>query len=459
MGEGNVWSRMRSGINRRFEDQDHLTQERAWFLYIFCISAIIMFIALLCFLFAFDPAKGRLAVLPTTIIEAIALIGIFLIRAGKYKAAALSMLIVQVLTSTAGFYIKFKSPVIYEGFVSYVHFMYTTITFATLFCERKSILMVSGWFIGVLCVYYVAIKDSISPEALSLITSSFADGIIGIVLCTILLLLIITSMRRANVKLVDSVSEVRTTSQKLVEFSGVIDSSSRDIANGASMQASAMEETAAMLKDIADKNMKNAETVQNTQKLMQETAQIVKETNISVKNLWHAMEEVNEASLKTSRVVQTIDAIAFQTNLLALNAAVEAARAGEAGSGFAVVAGEVRSLAQKSAEASRNTQEIIGSSLDNIKKSVTLAKSAHEAFITMGKVTSQLFDNLTLITESSKEQTEGIREIERAVDSINETIQNNAASAEESAAMSADLITMSGNIETFVQRLDRLVKT
>lgn len=144
---------------------------------------------------------------------------------------------------------------------------------------------------------------------------------------------------------------------------------------------------------------------------------------------------------------------------MALNAAVEAARAGEAGAGFAVVADAVRSLARKSAEASRTTQDIIGSSIDNIKKSAELAVSSDESFSTFMKTANQLAEYLKIITEFSQEQTQGIAEIEKAIEDINNFIQHNAANAEETAAVSVDLSYMSHNIETFVQKLDKLVKS
>lgn len=220
-----------------------------------------------------------------------------------------------------------------------------------------------------------------------------------------------------------------------------------------------MEETSAMLKEISGKTRNNADTVSEAQKLMLDTNKIVTTTNTSLKGLRSAMDEVNEASVKTARIVQTIDSIAFQTNLLALNAAVEAARAGEAGVGFAVVADEVRNLARKSAEASRNTQDIISSSIENIKKSSELAIRSYEAFATFVKVAEQLAQKLTVIGESSNDQTHGIAEIEQAVDNMNIVIQANAASAEETAAVSTELTAMSGDIADFVHKLDRLAKS
>jgi methyl-accepting chemotaxis protein len=293
---------------------------------------------------------------------------------------------------------------------------------------------------------------------LSFVKVSYLDSAICMIFVTIMGILVNTAMRRANTKLVESVSDVRESSIKLTELSGVIDSSSTNLANGASTQAAAMEETASMLKEISEKTRHNTDTVLDAQKLMAETTQIVSNTNESLKGLRQSMDEVNEASIKTARIVQTIDGIAFQTNLLALNAAVEAARAGETGAGFAVVADEVRNLARKSAEASKNTQEIIGSNIQNIKKSAQLAVNSDEAFSTLMKVTEKLVDHLKIITESSQDQSQGIAEIEKAIDNMNTIIQSNAANAEESAAVSSELATMSDNIEAFVNKLDKMVK-
>jgi methyl-accepting chemotaxis protein len=336
--------------------------------------------------------------------------------------------------------------------------MFATMAVATLFNERKTVIFTGAWFVGVLTVYYLALKETLSGDILSFVKVSFIDSVISMILVTIMGILVSTAMRRANAQLVDSVADVREASLKLTEVSGVIDESSQSMANGASTQAAAMEETTAMLKEISEKTRKNTAAVHDAQKLMSDTARIVTTTNESLKGLRTAMNEVNEASVKTVRVVQTIDSIAFQTNLLALNAAVEAARAGEAGAGFAVVADEVRSLAQKSAAASRSTQEIIGSSLQNIKKSTELAVSSDEAFSTFLKVSDQLAKHLKIITESSREQAQGIAEIERAIDNMNSVIQANASSAEETAAVSAELATMSEDIEAFVHKLDQLVK-
>lgn len=459
MRKENSWGRMRESIICRFEDHDHLTQQRAWFLYMFSFVAFVMFIALAGILLSIAPDKAKTAAPLIIIILAVSVAGIVLIRKGRYNAAAYSMLITMVICDTLGFISKYKGPVIYEGFVSYSNFMYITIIFATLFCGRKTVFAVMTWFIALYFTYFFAIKDHLATdETRSLAASGFADGLIGIILCSVLSLLIITAMRRANSKLVDSVAEVREASIKLTEISGIIDASSQNLANGSSEQAASMEETSAMLKEISEKTRNNATIVTDARKLMNETKRIVTTTNSSLKGLRSSMDEVNEASVKTVRIIQTIDSIAFQTNLLALNAAVEAARAGESGAGFAVVADEVRNLARKSAEASKNTQDIINNSILNIKKSTELAISSDEAFAMFINIAEQLADHLKVIGESSEDQSLGIAEIERAVDNMNTIIQANASSAEETTAVSSELSAMSDDIEAFVHKLDQLVK-
>jgi methyl-accepting chemotaxis protein len=461
MSNGNAWGRLRESILNRYEESDHLTQQRAWFLYIFNWSAIVMFFALAGLLVTIAPDKFKMAAPLILVIIIIASIGIILGRKGKYYGAAYSVLITMIIADSLGFVVKYMSPVIYEGFVSYNNFIYIIITFATLFCSRKAVVAVMIWYIAVFLVYYIAVSGQLptGSESLSVATSSFADGLLSIILCSVLSLLITTAMRRANSKLVDSVADVRESSLKLTDIAGVIDAASQNMASGSSTQAAAMEETTAMLIEISDKTRRNTEIVHEAQTLMTDTSHIVTTTNQSLKDLRISMDEVNEASIKTGRIVRTIDDIAFQTNLLALNAAVEAARAGELGAGFAVVADEVRNLARKSADASKNTQEIITQSIQNIKKSRELAISSDEAFSTFVKVTEKLLNYLKVITESSQEQNRGIVEIEKAINDINNVIQSNAASSEEHAAVSTELSNMSEDISEFVKKLDRMVKT
>jgi len=321
------------------------------------------------------------------------------------------------------------------------------------------IVLTMVWTVIVETAYFLAIKPLMSPDILEIITRSFANSIVCLTITGLLSFLIITSMRKANVRLIDSVADVRTASQKLDDISGVMDAASQSLANGSSTQAAAMEETASMLKEISEKTKANRAVVDKAINLMTNAGAVIAQTNQSLTNLRSSMTEVNDASEKTVRVIKTIDSIAFQTNLLALNAAVEAARAGEAGAGFAVVAEEVRSLARKSAEASKNSQEIISNNIKNIKKSSDLVVSSYEAFSMFSQVSSQLDGYLKEINASSQEQADGIMEIEKAVEEVNQIIQGNAASSEEAAAVSTELTTIADNVGDFVEHLDKLVNS
>ena len=453
----NIGQRIRASIIRRYEQADYLTQQRAWYMYIFLAIAFVLFIGLAVALIAMDPEKAKYSSPILMTASLVGLIALYLVKTGKYSIAANFILIFQWLAIAGSFYTKTKSPTVVEGLTSTTYFFFITVAYATLFCERKMIIATMVWALIVETAYFWMIKPFIKPDLLDIILRAFANDAVGMVGAGILSILIITSMRQANARLVDSVADVREASQQLDEISGVLDASSRSLANGSSTQAAAMEETTSMLRTISEKTKANRTVVNKAIHLMADAATVIRRTHQSLTDLRASMDEVNEASEKTVRVVKSIDSIAFQTNLLALNAAVEAARAGEAGAGFAVVADEVRSLAGQSADASKNTQEIISNSIENIEKSTSLVVGSYEAFSMFSEVSRQLDDYLKEVHLSSQEQADGIAEIEKAVDEVNAIIQGNAARSQEAASVSAELTTIAGNVGKFVTHLDKLV--
>ncbi len=453
----NIGQRIRASIIRRYEQADYLTQQRAWYMYIFLAIAFVLFIGLAVALIAMDPEKAKYSSPILMTASLVGLIALYLVKTGKYSIAANFILIFQWLAIAGSFYAKTKSPTVVEGLTSTTYFFFITVAYATLFCERRMIIATMVWALIVETAYFWMIQPFIKPDLLDIILRAFANDAVGMVGAGILSILIITSMRQANARLVDSVADVRAASQHLDEISGVMDVSSRSLANGSSTQAAAMEETTSMLRTISEKTKANRNVVNKAIHLMADAATVIRRTHQSLTDLRASMDEVNEASEKTARIVKSIDSIAFQTNLLALNAAVEAARAGEAGAGFAVVADEVRSLAGQSADASKNTQEIISNSIENIEKSTSLVVGSYEAFSMFSEVSRQLDDYLKEIHLSSQEQADGIAEIEKAVDEVNAIIQGNAARSQEAASVSAELTTIAGNVGEFVTNLDKLV--
>jgi methyl-accepting chemotaxis protein len=170
------------------------------------------------------------------------------------------------------------------------------------------------------------------------------------------------------------------------------------------------------------------------------------------------MEDISKASEETSKIIKTIDEIAFQTNLLALNAAVEAARAGEAGAGFAVVADEVRNLAMRAADAAKNTAELIEGTVKNVHDGTQLVGRTNEAFSKVAESSSKVGELVAEIAAASNEQSEGIGQINTAVAEMDKVTQSNAANAEESTNSSDEMNAQAEQMKVMVGDLVALVR-
>ena len=231
----------------------------------------------------------------------------------------------------------------------------------------------------------------------------------------------------------------------------------QELAEGATEQAASLEETSASLEEIAAMTNQNAENSRIADNLMREANEIVKRAAGSMAELTASMHSIQQASEETSKIIRTIDEIAFQTNLLALNAAVEAARAGEAGAGFAVVADEVRNLAMRAAEAAKNTAALIDGTAKKVGDGNILVDRTNSAFAEVAESAGKAAALIGEIAVASGEQAQGIGQLNKAVSEMDQVVQRTAANAEESAASAQELNAMAAQMEDFVRQLNSLV--
>lgn len=254
-----------------------------------------------------------------------------------------------------------------------------------------------------------------------------------------------------------SISALREASDHTASASGQIASASQTLADGASAQAASLEETSASLEEMSGMTHRNADSAASAKALANQTRTAAEAGSADVREMTAAMDAIKQSSDNIAKIVGTIENIAFQTNILALNAAVEAARAGDAGLGFAVVADEVRTLAQRSAQAAKETATRIEDSIAKSTHGVAIsAKVAQQLTEIVDKVRS--VDNLVAeIATASREQTQGIEQINRAVGDVDRVTQSNAASAEESASASQVLGRQATALRDLVADLQNLV--
>ena len=259
------------------------------------------------------------------------------------------------------------------------------------------------------------------------------------------------SINKAAINLEDSLLKVDTTVDHISSASNQISSGAQTLAEATTNQASALEEISASLEEINSLTGTNTDNAKHGLKLADQAVISVDAGNEAMNKMNRAMESILKSSQETSKIIKTIDDIAFQTNLLALNAAVEAAHAGDAGKGFAVVAEEVKNLALRSAEAAKNTNSLIEESTKNSEMGSRIVEQVTKSFLEMKDQFNKVKSIVNEITSSSEEQAHGVNQISIGVSDMNRTTQQNAANAEESAAASEELNSLAAELKSMVR--------
>lgn len=263
---------------------------------------------------------------------------------------------------------------------------------------------------------------------------------------------------RVSQRLRALIAALSSSANETTAAANLITNSSQTVAEGTSTQAASLEETSSSLEELASMTRQNAENSAQVSGLMQkDAAEVAGAINTRMSTMQHAVEEAGQASAETAKIIKTIDEIAFQTNILALNAAVEAARAGEAGAGFAVVAEEVRNLAQRSATAAKETQQLIEKSSGKTRDILSLYQEIADLTVRNGQLSAKVTTLVDEVASASREQSQGIEQINQAVRQMDSATQGNAASAEEAASAAEELNAQAVMLHEAIADLARLV--
>lgn len=293
-------------------------------------------------------------------------------------------------------------------------------------------------------------KDATTASIILLITIASSFGLLTV------LGLMISKMITGPIS--QAVGELNEGAFQVAAASEQLSAASQKLAEGTSQQAAAIQETSASIEESDSMVKQNTDNTQEAAVLAKRTKDFASKSTTEMDKMMISMEELKRSSDEIAKIIKVIDEIAFQTNILALNAAVEAARAGDAGKGFAVVAEEVRNLAQKSAQATKDTSKIIENNVALSKENVTMTQQVNDNIKEIDHEAQKVSELLNEIAVASREQAQGIEQIDKAIQQMEQVLQANATTAEESASASRELSSQAESVKDIVSVLHVMVE-
>jgi len=313
--------------------------------------------------------------------------------------------------------------------------------------------------VGVLGHRWALLAEIDESEAMATVNSiTWLMIVIGIIGVAAILLVAITTARSISKPINLIIENLTDGANQVGSASEQVASASQSLAEGSSEQASSIEETSSSLEEMSSMTKQNADNASQASSLAKDANIATEKGMNSVNKMSSTMQSIKKSSDETAKIIKVIDEIAFQTNLLALNAAVEAARAGDAGKGFAVVAEEVRNLAQRSAEAAKDTSGLIEGSQKNADEGVQATEEVVEILGNVTESIRKVSDLLAEVASASQEQAQGVEQVNTAVSQMDKVTQTTAANAEESSSASEELAAQAQEMQRIVDELNTIIK-